>query len=75
MVVAATLDAYDQLMLSFDNYTLPSYIKGMDRVKLAVLRRLPLPSQSATLIASDLAARLLLRQLNSIAMVCAREGT
>ena len=70
MVVAATLDAYDQLMLSFDSYNLPSYVKGMDQVKLAVLRILP--GQSAALIASDLAARLLLRQLSSITMVRAR---
>ena len=65
--VAATLDAFDQLMLSFDSYALPSYIPAMDRIKLALLRELP--GKSAGLIASDLATRLLLRQMLSVTLV------
>jgi hypothetical protein len=65
--VAAILDAFDQLMLSFDSYALPSYVPAMDRVKLALLRETP--GKSAALVASDLATRLLLKQMLSVTLV------
>ena len=44
-----------------------SYLPVMDRVKLAVLRRLPGPA--AALVASDLAARLIIKQMTPVMQV------
>ena len=44
-----------------------SYLPVMDRVKLAVLRRLPGPA--ASLVASDLAARLIIKQMTPVMQV------